>query len=198
MGRIRKAFVGAGFAVWFAAAAGGLAFAAIHAATPGASADAPPAWPAGTSLERGSGRPTVILFAHPMCPCTRASLAELERVVARSPQVQVYVVFERPETPGATAVSAHTVARAIPGVRVLDDDHARLAHAFHAQTSGFVVAYDDAGALLFSGGITGARGHEGDNAGATFLSRALARSASRPQPQTPVFGCGLLDRNKDS
>ena len=37
-------------------------------------------WPADTSLMIAPNRPTLLFFVHPKCPCTRASLAELERL----------------------------------------------------------------------------------------------------------------------
>src|SRR5262245_8637669 len=38
------------------------------------------AWPANTGLTVVRDRPTVLFFMHPKCPCTRASVAELERL----------------------------------------------------------------------------------------------------------------------
>ena len=38
---------------------------------------APARWPAPSRIELIPGQPTLALFAHPKCPCTRASLAEL-------------------------------------------------------------------------------------------------------------------------
>jgi hypothetical protein len=53
-----------------------------------------------------------------------------------------------------------------------------------------VVLYNAAGALLFSGGITAARGHEGDNAGREMvLAHLAANDAGR---RAPVFGCPLF------
>jgi hypothetical protein len=38
------------------------------------------------------------MFVHPRCPCTRASLGELSRIVARHPSdVDVHVVAIRPD-----------------------------------------------------------------------------------------------------
>ena len=42
-----------------------------------------------------------------------------------------------------------------------------------SKTSGQVVVYDAKGALLFSGGITAARGHMGDNAGRDRITALL-------------------------
>jgi hypothetical protein len=45
--------------------------------TPGAAGDAPAQWPADSGLSRAGDAPTLILFAHPQCACTRASLGGL-------------------------------------------------------------------------------------------------------------------------
>src|SRR5256885_6995371 len=41
-----------------------------------------PKWPAGSKLGSVPNRPTLVLFLHPRCPCSRASLAELEQLFA--------------------------------------------------------------------------------------------------------------------
>ena len=55
--------------------------------------------------------------------------------------------------------------------------------------------YDAGGQLRFSGGITPARGHAGDNAGRSAIV-ALVESASSAPVETPVFGCSLLDDSR--
>jgi hypothetical protein len=52
--------------------------------------------------------------------------------------------------------------------------------------------YDGNGRLLFSGGITGARGHSGDNAGRSTVLSLLSRDTV-DRAETPVFGCSLFD-----
>jgi hypothetical protein len=82
-------------------------------------------------------------------------------------------------------------AAAIPGVTVVRDDEGVEAGRFRAATSGQTMLYDAAGKLLFSGGITSARGHEGDNAGrAAVVSLLTTGEAGREG--TPVFGCPLF------
>jgi hypothetical protein len=138
------------------------------------------------------------MLAHPRCSCTRASVAELAELIARAPQrSKVYVVFVRPGRLGASADWERTdlwrQAAAIPGVTVTRDDDGREAGLFRAETSGQTFLYAPGGALLFTGGTTGARGHAGDNAGrATLL--ALLRRESPARRATPVFGCALFAR----
>jgi hypothetical protein len=52
--------------------------------------------------------------------------------------------------------------------------------------------YDARGALLFSGGITGARAHAGDNPGRSALVALLNRQSGTHASTTNVFGCSLF------
>jgi hypothetical protein len=65
------------------------------------------------------------------------------------------------------------------------------ARSFGAATSGQTLLYDKRGALLFSGGITGARAHQGDNVGRRSLV-ALLNGGPNERPGTSVFGCSLF------
>jgi hypothetical protein len=55
-----------------------------------------------------------------------------------------------------------------------------------------VILYDAAGRLRFSGGITAARGHAGDNLGRSAIVELL-EGDSPTATATPVFGCSLLE-----
>ena len=81
--------------------------------------------------------------------------------------------------------------RADPSVTVVRDDDGREAQRFGAATSGQTFLYDSRGALEFSGGITSARGHAGDNAGRTALISLVDRLETS-QRRTQVFGCPLF------
>ncbi|MFT7465447.1 MAG: hypothetical protein ACI9EF_003814, partial [Pseudohongiellaceae bacterium] len=41
-------------------------------------------WPENTALGARTGDPELLMFVHALCPCTRASLSELERVLCRA------------------------------------------------------------------------------------------------------------------
>lgn len=81
-------------------------------------------------------------------------------------------------------------AESIEGVRVMHDVEKYEARLFGARTSGHVVLYDAEGRLLFSGGITGARGHVGDNYGLQQVSSHL-RKHTVSATEGPVFGCPI-------
>lgn len=159
------------------------------------SSPAPAAFPAEANILRDGARPTLMMFAHPHCPCTRASLAELSRLMTvANGRVVAHVLFIKPDGTGGGWVAGDlwASAAAIPGVRVAADEGGREAARFGAGTSGLTLLYGADGRLLFSGGITAARGHEGDNAGRDALTALLADGRGG-MSETPVFGCQLFD-----
>jgi hypothetical protein len=163
---------------------------------PGAkSGPAPSVFPAASGVARDATLPTLVMFAHPHCPCTRASLAELSRLMtgARG-RVAAHVLFIKPDGAGGEWIESElwAGASAIPGVRVAADAGGREAARFGAATSGLTLLYGADGRLLFSGGVTSARGHEGDNAGRDALAALLAGDQIEGA-ETQVFGCQLFD-----
>jgi hypothetical protein len=180
--------------VWLIAAAAGLSVLWRYDNAPGTGANAPARWAAGSVLVHSSGQPTLVLFAHPQCTCTPASLAELAEVLARArTHPRTYVVFLKPD--GFSDDWVHSdlwrTAAAIPGVTLVRDDDGREARRFGSATSGQTLLYDGDGLLRFSGGITGSRSHAGDNAGRRSLV-ALLSGAQPDHAATNVFGCPLF------
>jgi hypothetical protein len=179
---------------WLALVVVGLGLLMRYDATPGATGQPPRTWPAESRVPHAAGRAALVLIVHPHCPCSRASFAELERLMARCEGLAATVLFALP--PGIAlaqeGISLWNVAAAIPGVTALRDADAVEAKRFGAQTSGLALLYDDRGTLVFSGGITGARGHQGDNAGSDAI-RAWFDGRRTAPVSTPVYGCGLFD-----
>ncbi len=87
-------------------------------------------------------------------------------------------------------------AASIPGVKVMTDESGVEARRFDSETSGQVMLYDADGQLRFSGGITAARGHSGDNAGRSAIVSLLTSNYSEIK-QTPVFGCPLFQKGSN-
>jgi hypothetical protein len=166
--------------------------------TPGLTADAPIDWPAGSALARDPAGPTLIMLAHPRCDCTRASISELAELLARVRQrPRTFVVFIRPGgVNGAWEnTSVWDQATEIPGVTVIRDDTGAEAEGFGVLTSGQTLLYDPQGRLVYSGGITEARGKSGNNAGRSALVELM--DGARPRGRsTPVFGCSLFSSAK--
>src|SRR5690606_15268575 len=110
-------------------------------------------------------------------PCTRASLGELEKIVARfQGDVTPWVVFLKPAGSDGhwDQTDLWTTAAAIPGVHVVSDAGGVEARRFHARTSGETLLYSSQGQLLFNGGITLARGHAGGNPGRSAVESCLS------------------------
>jgi hypothetical protein len=183
----------AGLAAWLLAVGAGLSMLSAYAGTPGPPATAAATWPAAASVARDTRTPVLLLFLHPHCPCSRATVGELARLlaVAQAP-VATYAFFYRPADAeaGWERTDLWDSAAAIPGVHVISDERGAQARMFGAFVSGQALLYSASGSLLFSGGITGARGHEGDNPGRTVLTSMLTGQRTAPA-HTPVFGCYL-------
>jgi hypothetical protein len=192
--RPRNGRIKAAAGVWLVAVLGLFSALLFHSVSPGSKGIVPVRWPAGSALSFDASRLNLILFAHPRCPCTQATLGELEILMADCEgKFSAQVWFIRP--PGTSDDWTDTAlwhrASSIPGVKVGCDENWGEARRFGAQTSGLTLLYDRDGKLLFHGGITGARGHSGDNAGRSAVA-ALSERRVATEVQTPVFGCPLF------
>lgn len=184
---------------WLSAVSAGLLILWGYENAPGVGAKAPATWPRDSHIQRSTDSPTLVMLAHPHCPCTRASIGELALLMAQSQgRVRAYVLFLKP--PGFSDEWEKTdlwqSAASIPGVNVLIDEGGAEARRFDAATSGQTMLYDADGRLLFSGGITGSRGHAGDNAGRSTIV-SLLNTGRADRAETFVFGCQLSEANSE-
>ena len=181
-------------ALWFAVVCFG-SFALLgYQNRPGEANTALKGWPEQSALRLNAHLPTLVLFAHPHCPCTRATLGELELLVARcSKKLAATVIFTKPTDVDDNWVKTDLwrSAEAIPGVTVLRDDSGIETRRFGAVTSGDAMLFACDGKLLFHGGITDARGHAGDNEGRTAIAMLLEEKQGKTT-RTHVFGCRLF------
>jgi hypothetical protein len=177
------------------AAAVGLSVILNHQNVTGRTGETPSWWPAQSEVALSTERPTLLMFAHPRCPCTRASMEELNRLLAKSgSRVSAHVLFLQPSALAEdwSESGLWESASAIPGVTASNDKDGAEARRFGAETSGFVVLYSARGKLLFKGGITAARGHAGDNAGASLIASLVAGERTTAN-HTSVYGCLLMN-----
>jgi len=191
----RRVALACAFALWFTGVGWGMKLVLDYQAAPGAPAAAPATWPTSSSLAHPAGRPTLVLLLHPRCPCSRATLTELSRIVTHAQgQLAVEVLFVVPAGLDAKWAESELwrMANAIPGIHITVDPNGREARNFGAATSGQALFYDTAGRLEFAGGLTPGRGHEGDNAGEAAVEALVlgARTAS-VVTGSPVFGCAF-------
>ncbi len=154
----------------------------------------PDRWPTESQLTLSSGQPTLLFFAHPKCPCTRASIGELEKItVACKDQLKTYAIFFRPadsqDADWEQTDQRRSVER-IPGVTVISDIAGTEASRFQAATSGLAILYDQNGDLQFRGGITSSRGHRGENLGRSTIVQWVTHGVADAK-HSPVYGCEL-------
>lgn len=160
---------------------------------PGEAGNPPAHWPKEISSLQLSDKPLVLVFLHPQCPCSRATLDELALAMEHAKDRFQYVaVFEHPEGRDDDWIKSGLWKRAekIAGLTPVIDVDGKLVNTFHARTSGDTVVYSPDGALLFHGGLTPGRDHRGSNAGRTFLESWTETSLEKPVT-SPVFGCPL-------
>ncbi len=179
---------------WAITLGAGATYLSRYASESGDAARAPAVWPDDAGIERAHGAWTVVLAAHPRCPCTRATADELEAAIAgiATPHELIVLAFQPPEDDrfADTGVIRRLAAR--PDARIVPDPDARLSARFGGLTSGWVTVYDPDGTLRFAGGITPTRAHTGPNTGSAAV-RALLTGSTAPAPTAPVYGCPLTD-----
>jgi hypothetical protein len=192
---IRNLAIAGASLVWGGAIVYGARILLQYENAPGEPGKPPVSWPSLSRIERQAGRYSLVLLAHPDCPCTRASIAGLERLATRLPgKLDMAVIFRKPGA-GAEEVRASSLwkrAAAVPGVRVSHDGSGDETRRFGALVSGQTALYDGEGRLVFSGGLTRARGHEGASPGEDLVISAVT-GAGTQSGHAPVFGCALND-----
>ena len=150
------------------------------------------AWPTNSRLSRNSSGIQLVMFAHPCCPCTAASLNELDRLVREIPDGTIATIAFN-----IRGLSAEDLAHA-DNLKLLKDsekltlfyDDGSEADAFGATVSGELLAFDCSGRRLFRGGLTAARGHAGESVGRDVLQQ-IAGGQFLDACETPVYGCRL-------
>lgn len=165
-----------------------------HEFIAGADGVPPARWPTDEPNAGPRAAPLVVMFVHPRCPCTLASLGELNRIccdAATRPDVLILFVTPPGELDDWARDANWDAAALIPHARLVIDRDGAAADRFGARTSGQTLLYGADGMLLFSGGITPGRGHAGDSVGRSAILAALGGPTDRAA-SAPVFGCSLL------
>lgn len=150
-------------------------------------------WPSESAIAK-SNLPTLLVFAHPQCPCSRATVSELARLMPFiNNRARIAVVFYRPldKEDSWARGNLWNQAQKIPGVETVLDHDGVEAQRFNAKVSGQTFLFNAEGNLVFSGGITAGRGHEGDSIGREMILEFFDGKLSRDVGNGPVFGCTL-------
>jgi len=144
-------------------------------------------WPA--AEPRPARQPTLILFAHPKCPCLSAALDELGDLLLRHPTgLRVTIYFACPPgTPDGWECGRNwDKAHGIGGCRVERDTDGGRARAFGVDTSGHALLFAADGSLRYSGGVRGQQ-----------LDLSALVGSDGPPVRTDVFGCPLFAPSED-
>lgn len=188
-----RAIVAVAITGWLAVTGAGIRSLMVYAYTPGQASTPPPSWPAAKGSFPSDGASLLVMFVHPQCPCSRASVHELASLMTQAKgrlHARVYVYRPAGAEAGWERTDLWRSAAAIPGVEVLADNDGAIAATFDAQVSGETQVYGPSSSLVFSGGITPARGHQGDSDGRRMILTHL--DGRHPPPsRSPVFGCYL-------
>ena len=223
--------------LWLSALAG-FALLAYYDLKPGSNGQMPLKWPANTCLALANKGCTAVVFLHPQCPCSIATIDELEKIIDAcahaGSKLKVYAEVWQPSSLESTSVEStslesmrsapkysapirsaakHSAGRSpaskwpsladsklvrlannVVGIDCLYDQNGTQAKLFGAKTSGYLMLYGPSGKLLYAGGVTSSRGHEGDNTGADLVVAAVMGLRKNPVTDIPVFGCGLADK----
>jgi len=156
-------------------------------------------WPNPPGISLAKNQPTMLLFMHPYCPCSRATLDNLSRLLVKTHnKVQIYILFfSSSKFPQKWVLSdTWNEASKLPGVHVLIDRDGRIAKQFQASISGQVLLYGTNGHKLFDGGITPSRGHSGDSSGSARIESLILKQTQPIFRSVAVFGCPIQHINR--
>ena len=151
-------------------------------------------WPQNVSQPLNPFRHNLVLFAHPGCSCTYASIVELEKLLVSHKNkfnVQIYFYYPSDKTKEWTNSTSKTYALKLPNTEVIDDRGGEFARRFGALTSGQAILYSPEGKLVFAGGLTETRGHIGESEGTRSIASAIETGQSLIK-STSTFGCILF------
>ena len=193
----RSVFIALFTSMWLITVCTGMTILIRYENTPGLSANPQVKWPRDSRIPLNTSGATLIVLAHPRCPCTRATLRELEWIMTRCREsIRAFVLFIHPDEVDLAWVHSDLwkQVEAIPAVTAMADAGGYEARVLCAQTSGQTLLYDITGTLRFCGGITASRGHSGGNLGRDRIVELVrgGHNSSAGASDSFVFGCPLF------
>jgi len=168
---------------------------AQYATQPGAAAPVSTGWPRHSSLLFSNLKYNLLVFVHPECPCSEATIAELASLQPQlASSTKISVVFVRPAgySSEIEKSSLWQLASTLKNTTLKIDENGEEALNFATKTSGQVLLYSATGQLQFRGGITAARGHRGENLGSLSII-SLVSGHKAVAESTRVLGCSLVN-----
>jgi len=178
--------------IWLGGIALGYAWLFRYSFAAGKAMTAPLAIPASLAPAEPLTRAHLFIALHPRCPCSRATVRELAKILSHSAgATEVTVLMYKPAGASDTWLEGALLdeCRRMK-CRIRPDPDGRLAASVGSLTSGGVALYGGDGKLRYQGGITASRGHEGDNVGENAVIEIL-RGNGGSHRSMPVFGCPI-------
>lgn len=178
-------------AIWLSAVIGSSWILHRYEATPGGTAARPTPKPPQKLAN------ALLVFAHPQCPCTQASLQNVERFHRDHPEIRAELVLVIPKGAPKEFAEGPTLQwhRKNPWATLVRDEQGAMARSYGATTSGHVIYIDETGRTRFNGGVTRGRGLVGDSTALRNLYQAVSVNGAKLAQNGSVFGCSLLGDN---
>jgi hypothetical protein len=165
-----------------------------HELTPARAAGSPSVSATSNSpVSESAATATLIMFVHPLCPCSQASVAELGRLLRSADGrlvAKIYFVVPDGLEIDPRESDLWKAAVTLPNTTLLIDRDGAAAK-FGAIASGQTFVFNADHTLRFTGGLTAARGKTGQTNGTRALLNLLEGGANQPLIESPVFGCSL-------
>ncbi len=181
----------AALALWFVFCVVGFAMLVSYSQTPGVQ-EQPPLAASGPESPASAAYRMVVAI-HPKCVCSRATAKELAKILRdNSAKIACQILMYQPADASSEFGETWLMRQLaeLPNTTISVDSEGRQAASLGMHTSGAVVLYGAAREPLFYGGITAARGHEGDSVGSESIL-SLVQNNPPITTCTKVYGCPL-------
>lgn len=151
-------------------------------------------WPAASKISRSTTENTLVMFLHPHCPCSRASLHQVTTLKTNNRSLNCVFLFYTPSSfeKGWEKTDIWRTASEIPGAHLVSDRDGVEAKNFGALTSGQTYIFDKQGSLRYEGGLTEGRGHEGGCRNLEAAMKVLTDGGASTAFGA-VYGCPIVD-----
>lgn len=179
---------------WLILVGAGFISLAVYQHGEGEIAERESTWVESGLIQHDANQCQLLVFLHPRCACSLATLNELARIQSRcKDRLSIQVVIYHPSSAEADWLQSPNVKliKQIPNVRWTLDLDGSLAQQFGVRTSGHAMLFSPKGDVVFSGGITPARAHEGDNLGKQAIERYVCLGEKSVE-ESNVYGCPIF------
>lgn len=155
-------------------------------------------WPKLSKIPFDSRKPQLLLFVHPKCSCSVASLTEFSKLArAIGAKAVVRIIFSQPKGMKDQVENSDLwkQAKDYSGIDLIADREGGEQFIFGVKTSGETILFDENGKKIFHGGITPSRGHEGDSKGQDYIL-SWFKGLRKERNTASVYGCGIEGNKK--